>query len=228
MPKVAKVGQFRKTAAAESKTAKTSTSKASSSPFQGGGAPAPPAAEDQTSRGQRKRQAKRDQYLKRQNLVLSTLQLKRIEDQKTRIDGLDALKAALLGTTNSDSHSTTPSTTKEPTPSNALDRNKSKRELTAREVHHMELVLEHPAFTANPFATIQEHLRNTLKEQKKVLETKAAIRNKANAEHLEEAKRRKREQHEEAGGNKGKKYTAAVKARKAAMNSRRVGGNIRR
>ena len=223
MPKVAKVGQFRKTAAAES----TSTTKVSALP--GGELPFP-APEDQISRGQRKRQAKRDQYLKRQNLVLSTLQLKRIEDQKTRIDGLDALKAALLATRNSDSSSTTTTRTTTLTttkPSHALDRNQSKMELTAREVHHMELVLEHPAFSANPFATIQEHLRNTLKDQKKLLETKATIRNEADARRLEETKTRKREQHEEAGGNKGKKYTAAVKARKAAMNSRRGRGNMR-
>jgi hypothetical protein len=125
------------------------------------------------SRGQRKRQAKKDQYLKRQKLVLSTLILQKQEDQKKRIDGLDALKEALQATLTEDEAA---SSRKEPPedvqayPQNLNKTNKSKKELTAREVSHLGLVLEHPAFQSNPFATIQEHLKNTLAGQAKELE----------------------------------------------------------
>ena len=50
------------------------------------------------SRGQRKRQAKRDQYLRREKLILSSLQLQKAQEQARRIDGLDAMKEALLAT----------------------------------------------------------------------------------------------------------------------------------
>ena len=54
-------------------------------------------AEDGLSRGQRKRNAKKEQYLRRENMILSTLALRRKDEQKKRIDGLDALKEALNG-----------------------------------------------------------------------------------------------------------------------------------
>ena len=47
------------------------------------------------SRGQRRRQAKRDQYRKREQMILSSLRLKSQEEQKGRIDGLDAIREAL-------------------------------------------------------------------------------------------------------------------------------------
>jgi len=196
MPKVSKVGQFRKTAAAEQSSALQPKTPIIS-------------ASDQASRGQRKRQAKRDQYLKRQNLVLSALQLKRTEDQKTRIDGLDALKEALMQT---NATKTTAVSTTELSSHSLLGKNKSKRELTAREVNHLELVLEHPAFQANPFATIQEHLKNTLFPQKQILEQEAMQRNKATAARLEQTKIRKKEQQQSVGGKHRKKYTAARKS----------------
>jgi hypothetical protein len=47
------------------------------------------------SRGQRKRLAKREQFLKREKMVMSSLLLKKLEEQKGKIDGLDAIKEAL-------------------------------------------------------------------------------------------------------------------------------------
>ena len=51
------------------------------------------------SRGQRKRLAKREQFLKREKMVMSSLRLKKLEEQKGKLDGLDAIKEALTATT---------------------------------------------------------------------------------------------------------------------------------
>ena len=61
--------------------------------------PPPSASDDKAdalSRGQRKRQAKRDQYLKREHMIMTSLKLKREDEQKKRIDGLDSIREALL------------------------------------------------------------------------------------------------------------------------------------
>ena len=214
MPKVSRVGKFRKTAAAAAAAATAATAavaakatnEASKSHHEApkGKAKVVPVSttnttdttntttpktkeqdKSQLSRGQRKRQAKRDQFLRRQKLVLSTLQLQRQEEQKKRIDGLDALKEALRATEAEPSTTTTKSvTTKTPsTPNNAasdardnstpgvssaLDKNKTKKELTAREVTRLGLVLEHPAFQTDPIAALQEHLRNSIAPLPKV------------------------------------------------------------
>ena len=39
---------------------------------------------------------------------------------------------------------------------------KKRQKLVAEESHHMLQVLQHPAFVANPFAALQEHLKNTV------------------------------------------------------------------
>ena len=39
---------------------------------------------------------------------------------------------------------------------------KKRQKLVAEETLHMQQVLEHPAFIADPFAALQEHLRNTV------------------------------------------------------------------
>lgn len=185
MPKVSRVGKFRQTAAAE--TAPLDASKDVS----------------QLSRGQRKRQAKKDQYLKRQKLVLSTLQLQHQEDQKSRIDGLDALKEALQATSDVSSPAATAEGSK------LLSTNKSKKELTAREVSHLGLVMEHPAFQDNPFETIQQHLKNTLAGQAKELDQQSAIRTKQDAVAEEKRKKEKKELQRERGGKHRKKFKAS-------------------
>jgi Ribosome biogenesis protein SLX9 len=178
MPKVSKVGKFRNNAVTisnkvagsvspskeddrdRSVSAKTSNDREANALEN----------EDGLSRGQRKRQVKKDQYMKRQKLVLSTLMLKRREEQSKRIDGLNALKEALLGTLQEN-------------PKMKIDNNApsfttnfSKQKLVVQEVSHLGLVLEHPAFRSNPFATIQEHLKNSLSEQAKIVAEEGVLK----------------------------------------------------
>ena len=213
-PKVSKVGKFRKTAAAVETTKQQQQQQLSSSSTIATVATIATKETsniflDTNSRGQRKRQAKRDQYLKRQNLVLSTLQLKREDDQKNRIDGLDALKAAVVTISSQSAIAQT-----QTAQSHALDHQKSKRQLTIREVNHMELVLEHPAFQANPFETIQEHLKNTLKNQQIILEQEGNARQKANDKAREQKKLLKKEKLQGGGGKHRKKFRATKQSKR--------------
>jgi Ribosome biogenesis protein SLX9 len=198
MPKVSKVGKFRQTAAAAAVVAAASPSGVD------------PVDENGLSRGQRKRQAKKDQYLKRQKLVLSTLLLQKQEDQKKRIDGLDALKEALQATlTENETASGSQSPKDAPDFSQHLNNtNKSKKQLTAREVSHLSLVLEHPAFQSNPFATIQEHLKNTLAGQAKELEKEGKEKEKIKATLAKKRKKIKKARQRADGGKHRKKFRA--------------------
>jgi len=161
MPKVAQVGKFRKTAAesaSQTKDAKDAST---------------------LSRGQKKRLAKREQYLRREKLVMSSLRLQRQEEQKKRIDGMDAIKEALLSTVSIEKK-------KEMEPSkkpNLLKSNKSRKKLVEKEVTQISLVMEHPAFKADPFATIREHLKNTIAED-------SELQKKEQAKHLKERKQK--------------------------------------
>ena len=123
------------------------------------------------SRGQRKRQAKRQQYLKRQQLILSSLKLQHQEDQQKRIDGLDAMKDALLSTVqhnnkhdNDQEEDDTNATNT--TKINLLKTNKSRQSLVHTESQQLNLVLQHPSFQQDPFAAIRQHLHNTLADDK--------------------------------------------------------------
>jgi hypothetical protein len=140
------------------------------------------------SRGQRKRQAKREQYLKREKLILSTLLLQKKEEQKRRIDGLDAIRDALLETT-----TTTKSQPNEDL-HNAVNygTNRAKKGLVASEIQRMNLVMEHPAFQKDPFGAIQEHLRNSLAEQREKREKEAkekALQDKVKQEQKKQEKK---------------------------------------
>ena len=57
--------------------------------------PGTKASQPSLSRGQRKRQAKHEKFLKKEKMILSSLMLKKQDEQKKRIDGLDAIKQAL-------------------------------------------------------------------------------------------------------------------------------------
>lgn len=164
------------------------------------------------SRGQRKRLAKREQYLKREKMVMASLKLKRQDEQRGKLDGLDALREALISThkpgkrgeggeggNDKSGKDESDSSTPQPAP---YSTNKAKKNLAGREVAHMNLVLEHPSFKANPFATLQEHLRNTLSGQanelKRTAETEAAKEKKETAER----KKAKKEKIRDLGGKK--------------------------
>jgi hypothetical protein len=117
------------------------------------------------SRGQRKRMLKRQQYLKREQMVLSTLKIKKFEDQKGRLDGMDAIKDALTQTIQKNKQlSKQPEEVIDPS-TDSLKSNKAKQKIAQKEMTHMNLVLQHPSFKSNPFATMQEHLRNSLAKQ---------------------------------------------------------------
>jgi len=116
------------------------------------------------SRGQRKRQAKREQYLRKEKMVMSSLKLKKAEEQAKRIDGLDAIKEALLETVAASelgSKSSKKEQQKQQQP-NLLHSNRGRQKLVAQEVAQMNLVLQHPAYQADPLATLREHLRNSI------------------------------------------------------------------
>jgi len=193
MPKISKVGKFRQTAAA------TTTDQV---------VVVDDGNDNALSRGQRKRQGKKDQYLKRQKLVLSTLRVQGQEDQKKRIDGLDALKEALQATVTETIESENTKDSPAPVVVSQLNTNKAKKELTSREVLHLGLVLEHPAFQENPFATIQEHLKNTLAGQAKELEKEGEVKAKEKAVAAEKRKKVRKVRQRENGGKHRKKFRA--------------------
>lgn len=188
MPKVSKVGKFRR--------AKPQADAA--------------AEEEETSlsRGQRKRQAKRDQYLKREQMVLSTLRLKTEEEQKHRIDGLNALKEAL----NSATATALTGESKHAEASSQPTTNKKRKNLALREMQHMSLVLQHPAFQENPLETIQQHLKNTLARQAETQQVKSQER--ARQEQIKAQK--EKEQKKERGPKHRRKFHAARRTSKSS------------
>ena len=92
-------------------------------------------------------------------MVLDSLKLKKAQDQAQRIDGLDAMKEALLETTttNTSNHSTTAAAITT-APRNLLRTNRGRQALMAQEVEQLNLVWQHPAYQADPLATLREHL----------------------------------------------------------------------
>ena len=171
MPKASRVGKFRQVAKEAATTAAATLS--TSSPAYAG-----------LSRGQKKRLAKREQYLRKESLVMGSLKLKKQQEQAKRIDGLDAIKEALLATAtthtndgdNSDGKKQSLSTTEHQQQPNLLKSQKSRSTLLQRESNQLHLVMQHPAFQQDPLATIREHLTNSFASQ-------AAQRQKEQVQH---------------------------------------------
>jgi len=175
MPKATKVGQFRSAARASSRDVRGAPlteqhlawKKEKYAINPDADASSPKTEETEVlSRGQKKRLAKRDQYLKREKMVMSSLRLQRLEEQKGKLDGLDAIREA-LGVASPSTKSITSAAKDLPksvdkTTNLACNTNKSKKTLANTEISHMGLVLQHPSFKENPFAAIQQHLRNSL------------------------------------------------------------------
>ena len=140
------------------------------------------------SRGQRKRQAKREQYLRREKMIMSSLRLRKAEEQARRIDGLDAIKEALLATVSSggDGGRKKPVTANNKK-DNLLKSNKGRQRLVQKEVAQMDLVLKHPAYRADPLATMREHLRNSIAANR----PREEPRKKEEPEQKEKAKRKR-------------------------------------
>ena len=218
MPKVSKVGRFRASGRNvkeapllnEKANEKKVTAEAAADSTKDGATATDTNADNSSnkqalSRGQRKRLAKREQYLKREKMVMASLKLKREDEQRGKLDGLDALRDALISSDKSGAaqrnsgEKGAPESSPKPVPCST---NRAKKNLAGREVAHMNLVLEHPSFKANPFATLQEHLRNTLSGQaddlKRSAETEAAKEKKEAAER----KKAKKEKIRDLGGKK--------------------------
>lgn len=198
MPKISKVGKFRKAAAASKKVAlaplgkdaylvvpkkeKDEVPSSAGIPSQNDkgseqqNSAAGSADNCSLSRGQRKRQAKREQYLKKEKMIMSSLQLKEEDEQKKRIDGLDALKEALMETAAKSSAGTDASSETKTKPASTITSNKAKQQILSSELNHMSLVLQHPSFQSNPFEALQEHLRNSLAKQGKEQQAASVVR----------------------------------------------------
>ncbi|CAK4083317.1 unnamed protein product [Aphanomyces euteiches] len=117
-------------------------------------------AESALSRGQRKRQKRREAFLKKMGMVQRTVLQKEKEAKKASsgtFGDLEELQQSLF------SETVAPSTgsTAEPKATSKLT-GKQKKRLAMHELGHLKAVHTHPAFQANPFAAIQMHLQNTV------------------------------------------------------------------
>ena len=178
---------------------------------------APPEAESSSekeaaalSRGQRKRLANREQYLKREKMVMSSLRLQRLEQEKGKLDGLLAIREALgeacsshppKSLTSDAKDMKSDATKKQPT----CNTNRSKKAVANREISHMGLVLEHPSFRENPFAAIQQHLRNSLAPEAEQMKQKSQKRDVEDDEVEAKKKEERKERLREAKFSKKKK-----------------------
>lgn len=117
----------------------------------------------QLSKGQRKRQAKRMQYLKRERLIQSSLSLRRKSEPQDAM-AVDSLKDA-IGVVDASTKNMTTSRGNHSGhhfSSKRVKSNRGKKRLQNEEVMHMSLVLQHPQFKEDPFGTLQEHLKNSV------------------------------------------------------------------
>jgi hypothetical protein len=193
MPKVSKVGKFR--AAAKASAATVTVSKGTDDGTDADG-------KETLSRGQRKRLAKREQYLKREKMVMSSLRLQRLEEQKGKLDGLDAIRESLPAFKTSAAIKDTSAPVSNPLA--PCSSNKSKKTLANTEISHMGLVLEHPAFQQNPFAAIQQHLRNSLAHDAEKLNAESLKRTEEEQIELSKKKEDRKERLRDAKFSKKK------------------------
>ena len=114
-------------------------------------------------------------------MILSSLSVRRADEQSKRIDGLDAMKEALLNTVSSPSEKPSDPASHAETAEGAeaktsmLKSNRGRMHLVQEEVQQMKLVLQHPSFQANPLDTIREHLQNTIQPRPVPASTKPPV-----------------------------------------------------
>lgn len=140
---------------------------------------------DSMSRGQRKRQAKREKYLRKEKMILSSLLVKRAEEQAKRIDGLDAMKAALLESVGQSTDTAATTRSLHEGSVSMLKSNRGRKHLVQQETEQMKLVLQHPSFRADPLDTIREHLQNSI-------QPKPPTENSSTKPQIEKVKRRRK------------------------------------
>ena len=113
------------------------------------------------SRGQRKRQAKREALQKRKtlsSLVPASAKGKVLDDFGTLSAALETAAAARSKVAAQQAASSQK-------PSSRVSQKRRQR-IAALETGQLSAVLAHPAFQSDPFAAIQEHLKNTVVEPK--------------------------------------------------------------
>jgi ABC-type dipeptide/oligopeptide/nickel transport system ATPase component len=206
MPKISRAGKFRAAVISEAKTKKEQPKTLPASAPDSNKETKETEDSNQLSRGQRKRQSKRDQYLKRENMILSSLKVQRADEQKKRIDGLDQIREALLATV-APKPTETAETLAKPS---LLKTQKSRRKLLYQEDTQLKLVLQHPSFQADPFATIREHLQNTLASD-------ASNAKKAAIEHSKDKQRKELEKiaiKKESGAKRKRKKFRATRTKR--------------
>lgn len=140
----------------------------------------------QLSRGQRKRLAKREQYMQKEKLILSSLRVKQSEEQKGRIDGMDAIRKALDEAAQDRLSKMEKSTTTKPT--ERVKSHKSRKLVMIKEVTQIGLVLQHPAFQNDPIQAIRQHLLNTIDTSQKRHDME--LRSKHHVEKSQEPRRK--------------------------------------
>ncbi|OQS07439.1 hypothetical protein THRCLA_00539 [Thraustotheca clavata] len=125
--------------------------------------------EAQLSRGQRKRQKRRDAFLKKMGMVQRAVEEKEKESKKSK-DGmfgdLEELQKSLFST-QVEAISTSKT---ENIKSVSQMTGKQKKRLAMQELGHLKAVQTHPAFQSNPFAAIQMHLQNTVVRDNKTIQ----------------------------------------------------------
>ncbi|GMI57245.1 hypothetical protein ScalyP_jg6879 [Parmales sp. scaly parma] len=116
------------------------------------------------SKGQQKRQARRDEFLRKLETVNSSLSLDSNKKMKNPSSiGLDkSFVCTEMFNTNAEGTTTTTSPPKPKPKPKSTTSNKKKKQVAIHELEQLKLVLQHPSFVENPFATIQSHLENTL------------------------------------------------------------------
>lgn len=233
MPKTSKVGKFRAAAKASSRNVKEAplTAQYLSQKKNESDVTDKATTDDTTtttsagtenaplSRGQRKRLAKREQYLKREKMVMSSLRLQRLEEQKGKLDGLDAIREALgeAAAVSSSSSKSLMAAAKELSKASSKQQqqqqqhisscntNKSKKALANNEISHMNLVLQHPSFQSNPFAAIQTHLKNSLVDDAQRLKVESDKRSEEEKVMQVKKKEERKERIRDAKFNKTRK-----------------------
>ena len=149
---------------------------------------------------------------------MSSLRLRRLEDQVGKLDGLDAIREALRDASSSSRSSGNAEKgkgTPPPMSSSSCNTNRSRRALVNAEISHMGLVLSHPAFNDDPFSAIRQHLRNSLVNDAEKLRTISEARDVADGTSLARKKEERKERQRDAkfANNKRRGSGRAFKSR---------------
>ena len=141
---------------------------------------------EKTSRGQQKRQARREQFLKKLTLINGSLNLgggpssaplRKAPAPQPAVSAMGDLMDA-LESDDVDAKALSAEKAKAALVRAQVTSNRAKKAVALQELEHFKLVLQHPVFVSNPFEAMQQHLNNTLAP---VADNSGAGRGKAGA-----------------------------------------------